>query len=85
VADHINLDIIDTYALIDQVTGDPAAYGFTNVTDPVWSGTGQGVDTGTLAATTQAAQDQYFFWDSLHPTETGQALIAGAAENLTFG
>ena len=34
---------------------------------------------GTLCSTTQAGQDQYLFWDSVHPTAAGQTLIANSA------
>jgi len=84
IADHLNLDLVDTYGLIDGIVATPAAYGFTNVTDPVWTGNASNPDSGTLAATTLAGQDQYLFFDQLHPTESGSALIAAAAENVVF-
>jgi phospholipase/lecithinase/hemolysin len=84
VSDHLNLEIVDTYDLFDNVIADPAAYGFTNVTDPVWTGNSHDPNSGTLAATTQAAQDKYLFFDSLHPTETGAELIADTAEHMVF-
>ena len=64
-----------------SAVADPAAYGLTNVTSPVWTGNYTSAS-GTLAATTPAAQDQYLFWDQLHPTETGHQAIADAAEQL---
>ena len=36
--DHLNLDIVDTYSLVDQAVAHPALFGFTNVTRPVWTG-----------------------------------------------
>lgn len=83
-ADHLNIDVIDTYSLVDQITADPAAYGFTNATDPVWTGNATNPSSGTLAAATLAGQDRYLFWDYLHPTEAGAALIAANAENIVF-
>jgi phospholipase/lecithinase/hemolysin len=85
ITDHLNIDIVDLYSLTDAIVANPASYGFTDVTDPVWSGNGTNPDSGTLAATTLAGQDRYLFWDYLHPTASGQALLAGAAENLVFG
>jgi phospholipase/lecithinase/hemolysin len=84
-ADGLNVHVIDAYGLIDSAVANPAAYGFTNVTSPVWTGTYTDATSGTLAATTTAAQDQYLFWDSLHPTETGHQAIADAAEQLLSG
>jgi outer membrane lipase/esterase len=84
IDDHLNIDIVDTYSLVDQVVADPSGYGFNNVTDPVWSGNSFSSNSGTLAESTQAGQDTYLFWDQLHPTASGQALIAASAENLVF-
>ena len=85
VGDHVNVDLIDTFSLVDSIVANPTAYGFDNVTTPVWDGNDTNPNSGTLAATTPEAQDKYFFWDMMHPTASGQALIAAAAENLTFG
>ncbi len=51
----------------------------------MWTGNYTSSSSGTLAATTPAAQDQYLFWDSLHPTETGHQAIADAAEQQLTG
>ena len=34
----LKIDLVDTFSVIDQVIANPAAHGFTNVTDPVWTG-----------------------------------------------
>jgi phospholipase/lecithinase/hemolysin len=82
---HINLHVVDTYALIDQAIADPSRFGLTNVTTPVWSGSYTDPNSGTLVSSNPAVQDQYLFWDSLHPTETGQTAVAGAARAALFG
>ncbi len=79
-ANSLNVHVVDAYQLINNVVADPAPYGLTNVTSPVWSGNYTSSTSGTLAATGSAAQDQYLFWDHLHPTETGHQQIAAAAE-----
>ncbi len=79
-ADSLNVYVVNAYQLIDNAVADPAAYGLTNVTSPVWSGSYTSSTSGTLAATGAAAQDQYLFWDHLHPTETGHQEIAAAAQ-----
>lgn len=64
---------------MDQVINNPAGFGLQNVTVPVWTGNFTDSSSGTLNAT-GAAQNQYLFFDSLHPTEQGQSLVAGLAE-----
>ncbi len=77
-ADSLDVHILDAYALLDNAVANPGSYGLTNVTSPVWSGNYTSASSGTLAAT-GTAQNQYLFWDHLHPTETGQQALANAA------
>jgi phospholipase/lecithinase/hemolysin len=81
----VNVHVVNTYALLDDAIADPAAYGLTNVTTPVWNGSFTSASSGTLAATTTAEQDQYLFWDDYHPTETGHQAIAESAETELSG
>ena len=82
-ADGIRVNVINAFQLIDSAVANPAAYGLTNVTTPVWSGNFTSPTSGTLVSTNPAVQDQYLFFDSVHPTETGhQAIAALAAEQL---
>ena len=69
----IDLSYLDTFSLLDSAIADPSVYGLTNVTAPCYVGPYTGG--GTVCAT----PDQYLFWDQLHPTVTGQAIIATAA------
>ena len=80
-----NVHVIDAYKLIDSAVANPALYNLTNVTSPVWSGNYTSASSGTLATTSAAAQDQYLFWDQLHPTEAGHQAIAASAEQLLTG
>jgi phospholipase/lecithinase/hemolysin len=84
-ADTVDVHVIDTYQLIDNAVANPAAYGLTNVTSPVWTGNFTSASSGTLATSNVAAQDQFLFWDSLHPTETGHQAIADLAEEQLSG
>lgn len=77
--------ILDTYKLIDTAVANPAAYGLSNVTSPVWSGNYTSAGSGTLAAVGAAAQNQYLFFDNLHPTETGHQAITTLAEQQLVG
>ena len=78
-----SIDYVNTYAMLDAASANPAAYGLTNVTQPVWNGNLTDSHSGTLAAT-GAAQNGYLFFDDLHPTAAGHALLAeGVAQSLT--
>ncbi len=71
---------LDTYALIDEAVDDPAKFGFSNVTDPCWTGAYTGFATGgTLCSQLPAVQDTYLFWDDVHPTAAAHLLVAEAA------
>lgn len=78
LSDSFHLSVLDTYSLLDAIVANPSRYGFTNVTDPCLTGA---VDYagGTTCAATTSAQNQYLFWDMLHPTEAGHAIVADAA------
>lgn len=60
--------LLDTYSLVDQVVADPAAFWMTDVT--------------SACAASQACIDnpgRTFFWDGIHPTTAGHAILARAA------
>lgn len=76
----LDVHMVDAYQLVDDAVADPEAYGLTNVTSPVWSGNYTSSSSGVLATTSAMVQDQYLFWDHLHPTETGHLAIAAEAE-----
>ncbi|HEY4043569.1 MAG TPA: SGNH/GDSL hydrolase family protein [Rhodopila sp.] len=79
-----SIDYINTYALLDMAVANPAAYGFTNVTQPVWDGNLTSSSSGTLAAT-GSAQNGYLFFDDLHPTAAGHELLATAVHASLTG
>jgi phospholipase/lecithinase/hemolysin len=60
---------------------DPALFGFSDVTNPCWSGDFFGVG-GSLCGATIAQQNTHLFWDAVHPTELGHAVLADAALRL---
>jgi phospholipase/lecithinase/hemolysin len=70
----ISVGLVDTFSLIDAAVSDPAAYGLTDVTDRCYTGPYTGAGSGC------ANPDQYLFWDGVHPTAAGQAIVAAAAE-----
>ena len=64
---------LDTFAWLDEVLADPAAFGFTNVTDACLDGD---PFTGGSVCANPAA---HLFWDELHPTAAGHTLLATLA------
>jgi outer membrane lipase/esterase len=70
----IKLSFLDTFSLLEAVGSNPAAYGFTNVTEPCYIGNTTG------GGTACASPNQYLFWDTLHPSAAAQTIIANAAE-----
>jgi phospholipase/lecithinase/hemolysin len=79
----LKVDLVDTYSALNQVIANPGALGFTDVTDPVWSGNLTDANSGTLNAT-GAAQNQFLFFDPLHPTAQAHATLAsGIVQGLT--
>jgi len=54
----------DTYTLLNQIHNNPAAFGFTDVTDPCFNGA------------VCAHPDQYLFWDGIHPTTAADSFLA---------
>ena len=62
---------LDVFSLFGRVVSNPAAYGFTNVTQSA-----QGASVNA---------DQFLFWDGRHPTVAGHARLAAAAYDVLFG
>jgi phospholipase/lecithinase/hemolysin len=74
----VNITSVDTFSLLDEAASDPAAFGFSNVTTPLWSGNLTDPQSGTLATPDPQGQAGYLFFDGLHPTVQGHAAIADA-------
>lgn len=70
----LNLQVLDTYSLIDGIAANPSAFGFTDVTDPCLTGA-----VNYSGGTACANPNQYLFWDAIHPTAAGHQLVADAA------
>lgn len=56
---------LDVFQLMNETVNDPAEYGFTNVTTPCLT-----------AAGVCPVPDAYLFWDHVHPTTQGHAVLA---------
>ena len=73
----LDLSVLDTYSLLDGIVANPAASGFTNVTQPCLTG-----EVNYAGGTPCANPGSYLFWDQLHPTAAGQQIVAGEASAL---
>lgn len=67
---------LDVSPLLAGAIADPPGFGFTNATQPCF--TGNSFTPGAVCSTDPSVQDGFVFWDALHPTSAGHALIAGA-------
>lgn len=70
----VNLDVFDTYSLLDRATLDPGQFGLQNATDPCWTGDFVGQN-GKVCADPSS----YLFWDHYHPTTAAHRQIAAQA------
>jgi phospholipase/lecithinase/hemolysin len=79
-ADHPDLTLyrLDVAGLFADLVGDPAAFGLANVTDAAAPGLEPGARTYDMSRLV-ANPDQYLFWDDLHPSRAGHALLGRAA------
>jgi phospholipase/lecithinase/hemolysin len=59
----------DTFLSMSNMIANPAAYGFTNVTDSCFTGSSVCADPSA-----------YVFWDGVHPTTAGHAALANAVQ-----
>ncbi len=71
---HIAID--NAFSLIDSAVATPAPYGLQNVSMPVYSGSDSTFNSADLVSADPATQDTYLFFDTEHPTETGEAALA---------
>jgi phospholipase/lecithinase/hemolysin len=68
----IDIQPFDTFALFNAIVADPAAFGFSNTTMPCITGNLQ------VGGSICADPDSYLFWDSVHPTTAGHAVLGSA-------
>lgn len=64
-----NIIVLNEQKLLANVIANPAAYGFTNVTDAC-------IDSAACVSGSTATQNTYLFWDGVHPTTRAQNFIA---------
>lgn len=66
-----NIMQFDVYGAMTQVFANPAAYGFSNITQACFDAVA-----GTLCSSFPAVQNTYAFWDGLHPTTHLNQILA---------
>ncbi len=72
---NLNVVLLDTYALINEVVATPMAYGFTNAQNKACATTGSLYCSPATLVSTDAA-NTYVFADGVHPTTAAQKLSA---------
>ena len=68
--------LLDAFQLLNDITADPAAFGLTNVEDACV--------TPDIPPFKCQKPDDFLFWDGLHPTKVGHALLAAEAASVLF-
>ena len=73
----IHITTFDLYGFNTNLLANPAAYGLTNTTDRCYTATPFSAATTAQCGLNGANINAFAYWDSIHPTETVQALWAG--------
>lgn len=70
----INFARLDVYGILDAIVANPAAFDLTTVTTAC-------VTPGVAPFTCKSA-DEFLFWDGIHPTKAGHAILARETANV---
>ena len=68
---------VDLFATTQEISKNPAKFGFTNVTDPLLP--------LQFSSTPPSNPEQFFFWDVFHPTTQGHAVLADTIDRTLTG
>lgn len=69
---HVSIKTFDVYGVINDIVAAPAAMGFTDVEHPC-------ISPGIVARAVCVRPDEHLFWDGIHPTRSGHAILARQA------
>jgi len=70
-----NIILMDLFKVGDTIAGNPGAFGISNVTQPCFN---------ELALTVCPNPNDYFYFDGVHPTAAGHAVIARLANDYLY-
>lgn len=80
---NINIVPVDVFTLFNNTIANPAAFGFTNVTNNIVPGAGVDPSVGDFTIPPGINPNQYLFWDLIHPTTSAHFLVANTALKAT--
>ena len=66
---------LDTFSLLNEVVADPQSVGLSNVTDTC-------LQFGVVTHAVCRHPNQFLFWDAIHPTTAGHAVLAEEATRI---
>jgi hypothetical protein len=77
----ISISLFDTFIPLREAVADPAAFGFTNVTDPCLTvpDGNEPSEAPFVGGTPCARPREYVFWDFIHPGARAHEVLAGLA------
>lgn len=65
----IEIELVDIFDLLNEVSEEPDEYGLINVTQPC-------IHPGVVSQPICAKPDSFLFWDGIHPSRVGHKIIA---------
>jgi phospholipase/lecithinase/hemolysin len=80
---NINIIPVDVFTLFNNTIANPAAFGFTNVTNNIVPGAGTDPSVRGFTIPDGVNPDQYLFWDLVHPTTRAHSLVSNTALRAT--
>ena len=73
-SEDVDIAVLDAFTLLREISANPVNFGLTNTMNPCV--------TPNAAPFFCQAVDEYLFWDGIHPTEAGHALVAHEAARV---
>jgi phospholipase/lecithinase/hemolysin len=73
---------LDMAGLISAMLGRPGDFGITNVTEPACPGCGLGIPDTHAGETVVPSQDEYLWWDWIHPSQVAHRTFGEAAAGV---